>query len=649
MWKQVFTLIAMVVGIIIPANSQSFTVTDADGHELRYTIIGNGELSVMAAQSPSQWTGSLNGSLLIPDSVYYDIWNMWLPVTEVPSMAFRGHSLSSVWIGRNVRFIGQQAFENNPIREITLFPSVDSIGPDAFTYVGEYGDSSSRRMSFHGTFEQWCGMKFANICSNPTVVVNQIDPNQYSPTFVIQIDTVAYWSWGDYAFVIPDTMRTIGNYIFENFPFSSIAFPDTMDYIGDGAFARCKKITSLDLKHIAHIGNDAFRGCLSLDSVTIDYNRSAYGSWFSGCDNVTYLNSNCGGTIGYTWMGMGTDNLRHLIVGPRHNMNTSYSNNGFPNRDSLRVVELNFNGYIPNSAFQHCDNLRTVRLGKGITEIKNHAFSACLALDTIYAFPAIPPTLNGQHVFEQTRPNKKVVVHCADVPYDSVWGTEGFVYLYEDVDPYAITLTVNNPEMGTVEGPDASCSQATIKAIPTTGYQFAEWSDGVTQHIRTITLVSDTSIEARFRGYTVRVQYGASGTDTAMGRVTGVGEYPAGATVELKAIPNSGYEFSQWILVRSNGNSTRYYDNPHTFNIYSNDYFIVFFTSTNNGMGNVENGELNVSVASGIIHVDGCDQCQVKVFDTKGRYVGDGSVALPAGAYMVQVNGKTTRKVVVVK
>ena len=97
--------------------------------------------------------------------------------------------------------------------------------------------------------------------------------------------------------------------------------------------------------------------------------------------------------------------------------------------------------------------------------------------------------------------------------------------------------------------------QITITAVPANEHRhFVRWSDGNTDNPRTIVVESDITLTAEFAldEHTV--------TATAEhGTVTGSGTYTHGAEVTLTAIPDIGYEFTQW----SNGVT----ENPYTFSI----------------------------------------------------------------------------------
>ncbi len=65
---------------------------------------------------------------------------------------------------------------------------------------------------------------------------------------------------------------------------------------------------------------------------------------------------------------------------------------------------------------------------------------------------------------------------------------------------YALTLTANPANGGTVTGAGnyEAGEEVEIKATPKSGYNFLQWSDGVTDATRTLTIEGDTSLTATF-------------------------------------------------------------------------------------------------------------------------------------------------------
>jgi hypothetical protein len=135
---------------------------------------------------------------------------------------------------------------------------------------------------------------------------------------------------------------------------------------------------------------------------------------------------------------------------------------------------------------------------------------------------------------------------------------------------FNVTVLANNATMGTVTGGGDYVANAvvTIHATPNSGYRFVQWNDGNTDNPRTITVTQDIVFTAIFNVAGVfRVSVFAG--NTAMGTVTGSGDYAVNAGVTIRATPNSGYRFVQW----NDGNT----DNPRTITVTQDTTFTAVF------------------------------------------------------------------------
>ena len=116
---------------------------------------------------------------------------------------------------------------------------------------------------------------------------------------------------------------------------------------------------------------------------------------------------------------------------------------------------------------------------------------------------------------------------------------------------HTVTVTLNDPAMGSVEGAGTynEGATATLTATANAGYQFLNWTvDGatLTENPLTLTVDADKAVLATFAAieHTVTVTL----NDPAMGSVEGAGVYEEGATATLTAIANTGYEFVGWVI-----------------------------------------------------------------------------------------------------
>ena len=143
---------------------------------------------------------------------------------------------------------------------------------------------------------------------------------------------------------------------------------------------------------------------------------------------------------------------------------------------------------------------------------------------------------------------------------------------YFNSNQYTIAANASPASGGTVTGGGSYPygASVTLTATPNTGYSFMQWSDGVTANPRSITVTGNATYTALFMAeggetFTLTVTSGAP----LLGQVTGSGVYPAGALVEIKAIPASYARFVKW----NDGNT----DNPRTVVVNSDLAFVAEF------------------------------------------------------------------------
>jgi len=133
---------------------------------------------------------------------------------------------------------------------------------------------------------------------------------------------------------------------------------------------------------------------------------------------------------------------------------------------------------------------------------------------------------------------------------------------------YTLTVDVSPGGTGSIEldgtalssYPDSSTfvygASVNLEAIPASGYEFAHWSGDLsgTENPATIAMDSDKEVVAYFTQitYILTVDVGPGGTGSIELDGAALSSYPAsstfvwGASVNLEAIPTSGYEFAQW-------------------------------------------------------------------------------------------------------
>ena len=173
---------------------------------------------------------------------------------------------------------------------------------------------------------------------------------------------------------------------------------------------------------------------------------------------------------------------------------------------------------------------------------------------------------------------------------------------YFDYNQYTITLAPDTTIHGTVIGSGTYnyLSERTISATANYGYHFAQWSDGVTDNPRTITLTQDTTLTAMFEPN----QYAVTGvpSDAVYGTVLGSDTVDYLDTVTLTATPNYGYRFQYWYR---DGYYGSVQTNPMQVVASGNIYYTAYFTPMVYTVG--------TQAEHGSVYIDGSRQYQTQV------------------------------------
>ena len=150
----------------------------------------------------------------------------------------------------------------------------------------------------------------------------------------------------------------------------------------------------------------------------------------------------------------------------------------------------------------------------------------------------------------------------------TVTQTVSYTALFTDAF-FTITGESNNTVYGTVTGGGsyANGSTVTLTAVANNGYHFVQWSDGVTDNPRTITVSANATYYAQFavNNYTINV----TSSNLSQGSVTGGGIYSYLTNVTLQATPTQNHRFVQW----NDGNTS----NPRIITVVSDSNFTAQF------------------------------------------------------------------------
>lgn len=213
---------------------------------------------------------------------------------------------------------------------------------------------------------------------------------------------------------------------------------------------------------------------------------------------------------------------------------------------------------------------------------------------------------------------------------------------------YTITVESLNPTMGSVAGGGEfpAGAEIMIQATPFGGYHFDGWDDNVYENPRMVTVTGNATYKARFseqqqETYHITVLC----NDPNAGTVYGTGDYPAGATATIVAVPNSGYRFKEW----NDGVKDQY----RTITVTANATYFATFEGDGVDEYGIQTISLYPNPANDVIRLEGIgENTEVRIYNAIGALVKVVNVSddeeifvsdLKAGLYIVR-SGNTMLK-----
>ena len=471
-------------------------------------------------------------SITIPDGV-----------TGIAFYAFSDcTSLTSVAIPNGVTYIGYNAFSGcSGLTSVTIPDGVTTIGkyafygciglnsvtiPDGVTFFGDYafaycsgltsvtiGDGVTEIGNY--TFANCTGLTSVTIGNDVTTIGKNAFRNCSGLTSVTIGDGVttigqnAFYGCRNMTIVtIPDGVTSIGDGAFSNCSgLTSVTIPDSVTSIGQGPFSGCSGLTSLVVSSgnnvydsrdncnaiietssntlvagcmntvipaaVTAIGNGAFSGCTGLTSVTIPDGVTSIGAdAFLECIGLTSITIPDGvTTIGWQTF-WGCSGLTSVTI-----------------PDGVTAIY--------DRAFYHCTGLTTVTIPAGVTTIGEEAFRYS-GLTEIHSLASVPPALGSNVFIFSSFTTIPVYVPCGAIEaYQSASGWSYFSN-YQGIIPYQVGIGEHYHGSVDIVQPTCDNPEATLTAIPDMNFYFDHWSDGSIDNPRTISVISDTVIDAYF-------------------------------------------------------------------------------------------------------------------------------------------------------
>lgn len=416
------------------AASLSAAAYDFESAGIYYDITGDNTVEVTYSDRDNN---TYSGSVSIPETVTNN--GTEYSVTTIGESAFKGSTVTSVYMPESITSIGTSAFSGcENLESVTLPESLTTFGSHAFSSCKSLkaikipsvvttipdrcfsGCSSLESVTIPegvtdigGAAFSGCNLKALTLpeslekigssafCSNSSLKSVNI------PAKVKTIETQAFYGCGLTDLVIPEGVQTIGGIAFYENPLQKLTLPSTVTSIGGNAFRYNNNLQLIICNAVTPptLGENAFNieitPSIKVPLASIAAYKQANGwknfsNYYGGevvADGITYRIDENGATITAAEATLAEANIPSAV---------EFEGNQYP------VIKINDNVFADNT------NLTAVTLPEGLVEIGTYAFKPCCNLESII----IPSSVNsiGISAFSECKALKDVYCQAVNVP-----------------------------------------------------------------------------------------------------------------------------------------------------------------------------------------------------------------------------------------
>ena len=283
--------------------------------------------------------------------------------------------LTRIELGNNIEKIGENAFAESGLTEVTI--------PENLKYIGGY--------SFHFCYNlktvNYNAINAENISAAENILTtpcfDMFVENLMIGENVKKIDEGLFYSIGIKSVRIPNSVEMIGDSAFSwNTNLTTVTGGENLKEIGDLAFLNCINLNSFNFeKNLKKIGYSAF-SYTGLEEITLNQNIKSIGKYsFYNCSNLKIINYNV------------------IDASASNFINGGYVNPPFYGCNENLIINIGSNvKVIPNYLFM-ASYAKQVNIEDGLKEIGHQAFYECLNLKSI----TIPSTVTkiGRYSFNE--------------------------------------------------------------------------------------------------------------------------------------------------------------------------------------------------------------------------------------------------------
>ena len=400
-----------------------------------------------------------------------------------------------------VKRIGDNAFYNlRGMTSVSIPRSINSIGKSAFGYCG------GLKAVYITDIGAWCKIIFndsplrwaKHLYLNGEEVKTVVLPNDLKKVNAIVFNGCASLEKvvlhdsideiGNGAFLdcinlktieIPNSVKVIEAWAFGRSGLTSIVIPNSVYTIGDYVFSGCSSLSSVQLPNtITSIGKEWFEECTNLTSVNIPETVSTIDVMaFYKCTNLLSINLHenikkiSENSFGYC------SSLQSVSIPNQIETIEEGAFRGCSSITSVVIPECLTN--IPKNLFRGCTNLKEVYLHSNVKQISSYAFGWCESLSDVFCHAETPPTCEEK------------VFYNSYIDYTKLHVPSSSIIIYKETEPWksfgdVVAMTDTGID-GTKKTTEQVISHYTLEgrliSAPIKGINIIRMSNGKTKKI----------------------------------------------------------------------------------------------------------------------------------------------------------------------